>query len=308
MGVPSRFGQIQADAFLGSAHDNSPFGKVWYVDVVNGADGNAGDAPDEAYSTIGAAILAAKATRGDTVVIAPGTYTVTSALVAKAMMTFRAAVVNPQFPTISIRGNIAEMVTADVSGTRWVGIEFRSTGATTAHIVDVADGASVEGATFEDCVFRGANLHEVGLRAFDATFNVSGLVVRRCLFRDLGGTPLGIGILGMRYAKIEDNTFVIDTPSGTGIRMGDTTGATQAAAVGKGFVIRNNDFIGLESLVSVGITLEGTEDKLALSLIRTNYFGNCIVGAITPNKAPKSMVRNYVGDSGTGGTIVDAGD
>ena len=50
MGVPSRFGQIQADAYLGSAHDNSPFGKIWYVDSTNGADDNLGDSPDQAKS------------------------------------------------------------------------------------------------------------------------------------------------------------------------------------------------------------------------------------------------------------------
>src|SRR3990167_1855582 len=109
MGVPSRFGQIQADAFLGSAHDNSPFGKIWYVDGTNGADGNAGDAPDQAYSTIGQAITSAVATRGDTVVIYPGTYTITTTLTPKACVTFRAAVINPQVPSVTISGNIANL-------------------------------------------------------------------------------------------------------------------------------------------------------------------------------------------------------
>src|SRR3990167_2821429 len=114
MGVPSRFGQIQADAYLGSAHDNSPFGKIWYVDGTNGSDGNAGDAPDQAYATISAAISAGVATRGDSVVIYPGTYTITSALSPKAGMTFRAAVVNPNFPSVSISGNLTNFVTLDV--------------------------------------------------------------------------------------------------------------------------------------------------------------------------------------------------
>jgi len=48
MGV-TKFNQVQADQFLGSQADASPFGKIWYVDTTNGADGNSGQAPDEAY-------------------------------------------------------------------------------------------------------------------------------------------------------------------------------------------------------------------------------------------------------------------
>src|SRR3990167_5265460 len=158
MGTPSRFGQIQADAFLGSAHDNSPFGKIWYVDVTDGSDGNAGDGPNagEAFASIGAAISAAVATRGDSVVIAPGTYTITSALVPKAFMTFRAAVVNPQAPSVSIRGDVANLLTVDVDGCRFVGLEFRATGASVTDMISLAATTAITGGvTFEDCVFNG---------------------------------------------------------------------------------------------------------------------------------------------------------
>src|SRR3989338_98064 len=125
MGI-SKFNQVQADNFMGSIYEASPFGKIWYVDVTNGSDGNLGDGPNagEAFASIGAAITAAVATRGDTVVIAPGTYTITSALVPKAFMTFRAAVVNPFTPSVSIRGNLATLMNVDVDGCRFVGLEF----------------------------------------------------------------------------------------------------------------------------------------------------------------------------------------
>ena len=59
---------------------------------------------------------------GNTVVIAPGTYTITSALAPKAYMTFKAAIVNPQAPSVSIRGNITNLATVDVNGVSFVAV------------------------------------------------------------------------------------------------------------------------------------------------------------------------------------------
>ena len=236
MGI-SKFNVVQADNFMGSIYEASPFGKIWYVDVTNGSDGNLGDGPNagESFASIGAAITAAVATRGDTVVIAPGTYTITSALAPKAFMTFRAAVVNPQAPSVSIRGNITDLMTVDVNGCRFVGIEFRATGASTGaalnrELVKLADTTAITGGvTFEDCVFHGADATGPtqngvgGVWLADATNAVTGLVIRRCIFRDLGKTPLWTGVQGLPYAKIEDNAFIIDTPSGLGMNIADTT-------------------------------------------------------------------------------------
>src|SRR3989344_6707533 len=107
MGI-SKFNQVQADNFMGSIYEASPFGKIWYVDGTNGSDGNLGDGPNagEAFASIGAAITAAVATRGDTVVIYPGTYTITTTLAPKGFMAFREALVNPFTPSVSVRGNI----------------------------------------------------------------------------------------------------------------------------------------------------------------------------------------------------------
>ena len=308
MGRPTRFNQVQADAFLGASTDNSPFGKVWYVDGTNGSDGNAGDAPDEAYATIGAAITAAVATRGDSVIIYPGTYTITSALSPKAQMTFRAAVINSQFPSVSIRGNIATLLNVDVDGTRWIGIEFRASGTTARRLVDISNTTAVNGVTFEDCVFHGAdtetgsNLDGVdGMRVTGSA--VVGLLVRRCVFRDLGGTQLGVGVNGIAYAKIEHNLFAIDTPSGVGIRMSNTA----AYATGKGYIIRNNEFLGgsITSTQFVGIVLAGTEGVTGAGVIRTNFFGFCAAAAITQNVVSDGVIENYRGADG-GGAIIDS--
>ena len=304
----TRYNIVQADQFLGSQAEASPFGKIWYVDGTNGANGNTGLAPDEAYGDIATAILASVATRGDTIVVAPGTYTVTAALVMKANLTIKAAIVVPQYPTVVIAGNIAELVTVDVSGTRFIGIEFQGTGYTCVEMIDIADGAVVNGCTIEDCKFSTSSGEAVGVVADDATNVATGLVVRRCLFQNEAVTQLEIGILGAPLAKIEDNVFILTTTTSTGIALADTAGGQTTDAAKGRFVIRNNDFIGLDTKADIGITIVGTEHSLPISIIRTNYFAGCAVGAITENKNTKSMVRNYVGDTGIGGTIVDAGN
>lgn len=316
MGNTRILGGLQADTFLGAMYEHSPFGKVWYVDGTNGSDGNSGESFDEAYASIGAAIDAAVASRGDTVIIRPGTYTITSALAPKATMTFRAAVVDPKFPSVSIRGNIANLVTVDVDNVRFIGVEFRATGSTVRRLVHVADTTAVNGLTFEYCVFNGndqgggaPNANGVcGLNIVDGTNATTGLTVRKCLFRDLGKTLINIGALGIPYAIIEDNVFTIDTNGGIGINLTNTA----ANATGKGFIIRNNDFTGFDSNASeTGINIGGTEDSSAIGMIRNNYFayvGSGQTMPITQDRMVKSLVNNYVGDTGTGGTLVDAGN
>lgn len=306
MGV-SRFGQVQADAFLGAAHDNSPFGKIWYVDVTNGSDGNSGEAPDEAYATIAQAITSALATRGDSVSIAPGTYSITAALSPKSNMTFRAAVVNQQVPTVTIQGNITNLLTLNVSGCRFVGLRFLSSGNTSANLANVSNTASIDGATFEDCAFEGLvsnTTQGVGLRATGATTFPRGLVVRRCRFSRLGRSQLYVGVLGIPDAKIEDNSFVLWSNLSAGIAFSNTANSQ----VGTGYVIRNNEF--LNSSDGVGIRfIGGTEGAHTAGIIRNNFFAYfAATTAFTQNSATRSFINNYVGDTGTGGTLADVGN
>ena len=309
MGI-TRFGQVQADAFLGSQAEASPFGKIWYVDGTNGADDNLGDSPGTAKSSVAGVFAVMKASRGDTAVFYPGTYTITTALVPVAHTTFKAAHVVPAAPSVIITGDIAELITVDVDGVRFIGIEFKASGATCKELVDVADGANVRGPIFEDCVFNGNSLNNAGLVTDDPTYAATGLVVRRCLFKGVEGiSNLEIGVLGAPYAVIENNTFVLDSTLSVGIAIADTAGTSGVTDKLKGqYIIRNNDVIGLYSKSSVGIKISGTEGTLPPSLIRNNYFGNCAAAAITIDKGGVNLVNNYVGDTGTGGTLVDAGN
>jgi hypothetical protein len=50
-------------------------GQVWFVDNVNGADGQTGTDPTNALKTIGRALTLAQSGTGDTIFVAPGSYT-----------------------------------------------------------------------------------------------------------------------------------------------------------------------------------------------------------------------------------------
>jgi len=283
----------------------APGARAWFVDGTNGNDGNVGD-QSAPFASIGAAISSAAATRGDVVIIAPGTYTITSALIPLANMSFIAGrQTNPRRPSVTITGNIADLVQIDVAGTHWEGIEFKASGSTADNLVDIADTADVAGVGFVNCVFHGADQTSVvGIQADDATYILTDMLIRGCLFRDLTGTHVDIGAKGMAYGYIGHNQFAIDVAAGTGIALADTS----AFATGKGYVIENNVFTGVDSTADeVGITIAGTENTTAAGIIRNNYFAYCAASAITVDKLSLSEVQNYYGDAATGGTLVDPG-
>lgn len=282
----------------------NPFGRTWFVDGTNGSDGNGGTSATTAFASIAEAIE--NATAGDTVVIAPGSYTITAALVPKANMAFIAGVVQPRKPkVILVSSGIADLVQVDVSGVTFLGIEFQAGDATCANLVDVADAAAVAGLNFYSCAFNGADQTTVvGIAAVDATFAVSFMNVLDCVFRDLTGHHIDIGVLGMAYSRIAGCHFAIDINSGTAINLADTG----AFATGKGYVIEHNVFTGFDATANeVGITIAGTENTTGAGIIRNNYFAYLAAAAITIDKLSLSEINNYFGDAATGGTLVDPG-
>ncbi|MGH8743846.1 MAG: hypothetical protein ACREUY_06155 [Burkholderiales bacterium] len=305
----TNFDVVQANQFIGGVLPaQSPFGRVFFVDNTNGSDGNTGRSPRKALQTIAAAITAASsglAGLGDTIVIAPGTYTITAALVPTAHTIFRAAVFNARRPSVIITGNIADLLQVDVDGCQFHGLEIKASGATADNLVDVADGANVDGLAFNGCVFNGADQTSViALNASDATFILTRLSVVNSLFRDLTGTCINIGAKGFAYSYIACNQFAIDVNSGVGIALADTT----AFATGKGYVIEHNVFTGFDATADeVGITIAGTEDTTGAGIIRNNYFAYLAPAAVTIDKLSKSEINNYYGDAATGGTLVDPG-
>ena len=107
----------------------------------------------------------------------------------------------------------------------------------------------------------------------------------------------------MPYAKIENNTFAIHTIAGIGIFMDDTGGVN----TGKGYVVRDNEFIGnnVTTVTTVGIVMVGTRNAVGFGLIRTNYFAYCADAAITLDKLGYGAMRNFGGDT-AGGALIDS--
>jgi hypothetical protein len=308
MGV-TNFDVVVANQLIGGVSATppvSPFAKVLYVDGTNGSDTNNGQSPSRACATIAQAISLSTSGAGDHIVVAPGTYTVTSAVVPKAGNVIRAAIVVPRKPTVVISGNIADVVQVDVDNVIFQGIEFKAAGSTADNLVDVADAADVNGLIFDSCVFNGADQTSVvGLQLDDATFIPTGLIVRNCLFRDLTGTMIDVGVLGMPYAQIINNQFAHDVNSGKGIALADTT----AFATGKGYVIAYNLFTAFDATGDeVGISIAGTENTTGAGIIAYNLFAyGAAATSITQDKLSLSEVNNYTGDAATGGTLVDPG-
>lgn len=300
-----RFG-VQAATVTGAGGsvDVSPFATVFYVST-SGSDGNNGKTPSAAFLTINAAITASTAGRGDTIIIAPGTYTET-VMAPKAHTIFRAAVYNALRPSVIISSVAADMVTIDVDGVQFYGIEFKAANDSVANIVDIADTASVDGILFDGCVFNGNDKATcVGIQADDGTFILTRLSVTNCTFRDLTGTMIDIGVKGFAYSYIAYNRFCHDANSAVGIALADTS----AFATGKAWVIEHNDFLPFDATGDeVGISIAGTENTTGCGIIRNNYFSySAAATAVTIDKLGAATINNYVAAATGGGTLVTTG-
>lgn len=302
----------------------NPFGEVRYVAASGGDDGNYGKHGSKPLATIAKAISLSAA--GDTVVLGPGTHSVdcsVSPLVPLADMQFIAAIPpyggKPSAIILADADDTANLVTVDVDGTGWHGIEFLlvAGGTTAVDLFDVAQTTAVNGLTFTDCWF---NLNSVDhataiMRAIavdDGTNATTGMVIKNCRF--LGGDAttteaeyIVTGVGGIPDALIEDNVFLLQSDDGdaVGINIADPG----AGDKNYGMVIRNNDFIGAMDggADSVGIKFGGLTELEVISIIRTNYFAYCSATPVTIDKMNKGVVWNYVGDDATGGTLVDPG-
>jgi hypothetical protein len=306
MGI-TNFDQVSANAFIGPPPQANPFGVTYYVDTTNGADSgsNDGKSTSKAFATLTYAL--SRSLAGDNFIIAPGTYTHTATFSPLARQSYRAAVVNARYPTVSITATSAltgDLISLDVAGCSFYGIQFLAGDANQATLVDIADTADVNGAHFHSCVFNGADKTTVvGIQMDDATFIPTGIVVENCLFRDLTGTIVDVGVLGMAYALFRNNFFALDVNSGTVFALADTS----AYATGKGFEISNNNFLGFDATKDeVAITIAGTEDTTAAGIITNNRFGYFAVAAVTIDKMGFGTIQNYTGDA-TGGLLTDVG-
>jgi len=299
------------------------FGKTVYLDVTNGDATNGGTDPKDAVATIKQAL--AVSLLWDTLCFAPGTYPVDVGDGSVAPLAFQhwvAAV--PSLPggmpsviiVADADDNVNELIEVDVDGVVFEGLELKlvAGGTTALHLLGAAQTTAVRGITFINCLFNlnGVDAAVIALNFTDATNAITGLAMRGCRFTGLTATAsvpvaISIGAPGIPGCDIQDNVFENDDAAGLGdaFLFADPAGAAKSY----GLKIANNDFIGPSDgggdCVPIVFNASMTEDEI-VGIIRTNWFSNC-TASITVDKVNNSIIRNYEGDNGIGGSIVNPG-
>ena len=303
----------------------NPFGDVWFVAASGGIDSTTGGV-DTAHplATIKKAI--ANGAAGDTIILSPGTHSVdvsAAALIPLADMQFIAAIPplggKPSTIITHDADDGADLVVIDVDGTGWYGIEFlHVAGASTAvRCMYVSQTTAVNGLIIKDCWFNQNSVDISGITSIavnDATNATTGMVVKNCRFLGVDATTnaaicIDVGVGGIAHALIEDNVFGLESTDddAIGINFGDPATGDPSYAV----TIRNNDFIAAidgaqSSVVAIKFHASMTAQEI-VPMIRSNYFAGFAGDCITQDKVDFSVIENYLGDSGTGGTLITGG-
>src|SRR3990167_257534 len=161
-------------------------GKVFFVDKVNGSDGNLGTEINAPLKTITQALTNAKDLGGDTIFVYPGTYA-EALTVSKDDITIIAAMRggNSKRVAVAPASGSVPLTVGDVWRFRAIGIRFAGTSA-------VGVQHAGEAAYFEDCDFTSDTTHGFQFKSSTTTadYTGSGTTLYRCLFRDCGDAGL----------------------------------------------------------------------------------------------------------------------
>jgi hypothetical protein len=273
---------------------SNPFGKTWFVDPVNGSDGNDGQSAATGFKTIAQVLLAAAA--GDTIILGPGTYTLTAALIPKANQIWIAAVLTPQVPTaIIVSSGLATLVDVNVSGVVFVGIEFQAGDNTLTSLIRTGNTVAVPGITLESCVFNGVSKTGPTVAVnVSSNFATSRAGIHNCRFINLTGDAIAVGTLGLGNSRVWENFFSLDTTGKAAV----TTADTGAFTVGKGFVFEKNTVLGFSSgATATAIVATAAGDGNGAMAINDNRVAWAATVFITASKNSKANTTNYVGAS-----------
>jgi len=306
----AQLGVQKSDYAAAAGVQVNQFGKMYFVDGTNGSDNNGGLTPASAFATLAAARSASAA--GDTVIVAPGTYTVdvgTASLAPKANQTWMAGM--PALggaPTVIIIAdaddNANAPVAVDVDGVVFRDLEFRlvAGGTTALYCMDAGQTSAVRGLTFDGCWFNMNSVDGAGViaaRFNDGTNAITGLLMRNCHF--IGGDAttnqsvyIDVGVGGLPDGLITGNSFALESADGDAlaIRFLDPGAAAKSYAVR----IIDNLFIGASDGGDDAIPIEFagamTEDEI-VGVIADNTFAHCGPEPITLAKMDGGIVNNW---------------
>lgn len=268
MGVP-QIGSSMRDVGV-------PFkdGFYWFVDQNTGVDGNSGKNTDDAFATIGYALLVAE--EGDTIVVAPGTYreglTVTTDFITIVGWS----------PSGAARPTIAT-VNPSLGG---FAMNVHAQGFTCKHVVFSGNGIGGIGLQqmgggflYEDCWFTSDS--NIGFRLFpdssDSTFSASDGEIHSCLIAECAGggmsfeNPGGSTNVGISNVIVSGCRFFGNTGADIfDVQSGSTPTLVNCIITGCQFESKNSTtYIDLDA--ATGNT----------GLISNNYFAFSTAGGLT---------------------------
>ena len=266
------------------------------------SDGNDGESPQSPLLTIARAHTLAVASRGDTICLMPGTFTLTAAL-AFTKIGVRLVALRPWASIITGDGVITNLLAIDGNDIEVAGIRFLGVAAAVV-LVDVANTS----------VVRGFHFHHNKVIGLETVASVEGILngeniagnnndeslIEDNYFEGLSQaciTTFGSG------AVIRRNIFNLDdTASATGVTVGDQ-GAAFAAV--KGCYIYENKFNGqTDASALLAITVAGSEANTQMVYADRNGYANC--AAPTQDRHPEGWLANYLGAAGGIAAIADA--
>jgi len=220
----------QAQMSAGAVAQASPVGDIYFVDSVNGNDGNDGKAKHNALQTLAQAVSLAGA--GDTIVCEPGgTETITATIaLSTARVKIVCKVTNPRSGYAVSGAGTLDLITATAADLHLEGLQFKhSSGEANASCVLAS--AATHRLTLKNCVFDDLDTDPQGGVGLEQTAGADDLRVEGCLFLD---TAYGVQIVASSTnvsdrPVIQDSEFFVGGSAWFGIHMAAATGAVQGA-------------------------------------------------------------------------------
>lgn len=295
---PGQFGVYGADSVGGL---RSAGGEVYYVGGrtlwLNADDQNDGTDPNNPKLTVQSALDRCVAGRRDTVVVLPGTYTISTQL---TMTVAEVRLIGWDFQkarfanSVVFDGDGVDILAVDAANCEIAGIHFDQSDNALYTGIDVSQTTAVAGTYIHDCMF------EMGLAGIllgtAAALTPSDVLIERCNFFQVQDTAAmaGIDVDRLGDSIIRDNMFYSNGQNAAyGIAL-----ANQATT---GVLIRGNDFVFLQA--GTGIFRAGTN---ASASFHENSFSGAGTSITVLIDGGDHAVENYQAAGGAGGTLVDA--
>lgn len=293
---PGQFGVFGADSVAGL---RSAGGETYYVGGVtlnpNAHDQNDGTDPNNPKLTVQSALDRCVAGRRDTVVVLPGTYTISTQL---TMTIAGVRLIGWDFKkaqyanSVVLVGSGVDILAVDAANCEIAGIHFDQ-GANALYTgIDVSQTAAVAGTYIHDCMF------EMGLDGIvlgtAAGLTPTNVLIEKCMFSQVNNLAAASGIDVNRLATsiIRDNVFYSNVANAAyGIDL-----ANQATV---GVIIRGNDFQFLQA--GSGIFRAGVN---ASASMHDNWFSGTMTPVTVLADGGDHAVNNYAA-SAAGGALVD---